>query len=400
MNSLYIYILIVGTLIFSSIPLFLSNSTEDTTFLNISRIILFFLSLIIITKGVLRKDKFIFSAKLWPFYLFFFLYIFRLIWDLFIDPIPFFGQNLDPETIKSQSYYMSQFLGIVFVPTIGVLFLDIKKVNQEKLLNYIYNTLLLFLTFSIYSLYQVLDQDQYCARCTTLTISELTYGNYGSMLSIFSIYRLINIEKSNNYISIIGFSVGIITIMSSGSRSPFLGMVLIIVYMLFQKLNFTKFFLTLSFITIILYNFIIDLLLIVNSFIPNTFADRILLAFTYLDEGSTRGDLISAGLNEFLQSPFFGSGFLIQTSPMQGSYPHNLIIEALMSTGMFGGLIFLYLIVSVFKLILLNRNTDQEWIGILFIQFFIFGLFSGNLFTSIFFWTSLTLVLKTYYLEN
>ena len=91
------------------------------------------------------------------------------------------------------------------------------------------------------------------------------------------------------------------------------------------------------------------------------------------------------------------NGFLIQTSPFQASYPHNLIVEAFMATGLLGGLIFLYLNFRVLQLVHLMKDTEKFWLGLLFIQFFIFSMFSGNLYTSFFYWIFLTLVLVVNY---
>jgi O-antigen ligase len=108
-----------------------------------------------------------------------------------------------------------------------------------------------------------------------------------------------------------------------------------------------------------------------------------------------RGNLIQAGFNEFLNNPFVGSAMLIQVPGYVGAYPHNFIVEAFMATGFFGGILFLFFIIKCVKLSIkiIRNNFEIAWIALLFLQFLIFGMFSGNLFSSNLFWLMSVLLL-------
>ena len=87
-----------------------------------------------------------------------------------------------------------------------------------------------------------------------------------------------------------------------------------------------------------------------------------------------------------LSSPFFGS----QTTTIFG-YPHNLVLEILMSVGLFGFLMFSYVLVSTQRNIrtISKINPDVAWIFPILSQHFIGSLFSGAVYSSNLFWYSL-----------
>jgi hypothetical protein len=87
-----------------------------------------------------------------------------------------------------------------------------------------------------------------------------------------------------------------------------------------------------------------------------------------------------------LPNLIFGFGIEI---PNVG-YPHNVILEAFLSTGILGGAIFTTLYIYTFiksSILLLNQNTYEfSWIGILCLQYLINGLLSGNLYQGTMLW--------------
>lgn len=89
-------------------------------------------------------------------------------------------------------------------------------------------------------------------------------------------------------------------------------------------------------------------------------------------------------LRAFFEQPLTGSGFLLEN----GSYPHNLILESFMATGLLGGLLFLYLFLrALIRAVRFGmRPSEHQVPGILFIQAAALSMFSGALFNSPFFW--------------
>jgi O-antigen ligase len=105
----------------------------------------------------------------------------------------------------------------------------------------------------------------------------------------------------------------------------------------------------------------------------------------------SRLDLWQSAWEDFLDHPLTGRA-------MEGRYdiyPHNLLIESFMATGMFGGGAFLWALLlglrAAFRLI--GRSSEYGWIGFLFIQMTVYGCFSGSLWSLSGFWYMLAAVL-------
>lgn len=100
------------------------------------------------------------------------------------------------------------------------------------------------------------------------------------------------------------------------------------------------------------------------------------------------------GLAEFSNSPIFGASLELRK---YGNYPHNIVIEVLLSTGLVGFLPFLVLLISGFNatLSIFRLNEKYAWVGIIFLQSLIMNMFSGAIYSASWFWLSLALVLIT-----
>ena len=107
---------------------------------------------------------------------------------------------------------------------------------------------------------------------------------------------------------------------------------------------------------------------------------------------SSRELLYGVAFQEFSMSPFTGAG--LEVRGLQ-TYPHNLIIESLMATGIAGGVIFLFLVIclSLSTLKLYKKNPEGGWIPLLFVQYLIASQFSGALYSSTYFWLAVGLLI-------
>lgn len=96
---------------------------------------------------------------------------------------------------------------------------------------------------------------------------------------------------------------------------------------------------------------------------------------------------------QFLASPFFGDAI---EERVTGYYPHNVVLEAFMATGILGGLPFLVLILWSLRRAwtLVRQGSVHMWLGLLSVQYIFAGLFSGALYTSNAMWVTMALVLS------
>ncbi len=99
-----------------------------------------------------------------------------------------------------------------------------------------------------------------------------------------------------------------------------------------------------------------------------------------------RTQMIVSAWRGFLDHPWLGSSFVEVHSV---TYPHNIIVESLMATGIVG---FALLCVNASSGLraawgLARRATPYSWVGLVFIQYVLNGLSSGSLFLDASYWS-------------
>ena len=267
------------------------------------------------------------------------------------------------------------------------------KIDSKTILNSVYNTIFLLLLYSIIfrNIYGYTIRDS-----GLLNMSVLLYGQYGATLVILSFYKLISTNNYNLFkklFFIIGILLGLIVIFISGSKSPLIAIAITLIYLYKKKLSLLKSTFFISLLFIFTYNFAIDIIMMIDNFYPNTFLERTVYAAQNYDLVEGRTLLFFTGINEYIANPILGNAFLLTTSSFEGSYSHNLILESFLALGFFGGILFLtlnYKVLTYANEITLSNKNDL--VSRLFIQFFIFGMFSGNLFSSTMYWICIGLI--------
>ena len=397
--NLYLILVLAGLPFFSAIPVILFFDS-DISFLNIFRNLVVLFSSILFLKAIIERNVIFKSVEFLPIYLFLFFYIIRLFHDLFIDPIQLYYDGND-ETVRNSMFYLLQFFGIVFLPALGALSINFKKVDYHFVFKIVYMIIYSALLISLINQYQ--NPDLSTLRSTgSLTLSVLLYGHLGVSLILLSLYKFIS---SNNKIFktilLTGILIGILSLAVSGSRSPVIALIFGLFYILFSNYSQFKSILILFFTTLILYLFGFYFFTLINQYFPSILLERLVYAYEFLAiTDQARSQYLTDGINEFFQNPIFGNAFLLTNYNSQGSYPHNLIIESFMATGIFGGSLFTYFTIKTLFLTKKFSKSDNAWLCILFIQFFWFGMFSGNLFSSFLFWSLLIIINTTYVSKN
>lgn len=122
---------------------------------------------------------------------------------------------------------------------------------------------------------------------------------------------------------------------------------------------------------------------------------RLLIRIGQLAAGelpARRAELYGRTLEQFLRHPFIGSGLEEQVT---GYYPHNVLLEGFMATGVVGGLALALLlaVASILAVRLLWRAPEHGWVSLLFIQYALAAMLSSALFMSTTMWTYLGAVL-------
>jgi oligosaccharide repeat unit polymerase len=108
-----------------------------------------------------------------------------------------------------------------------------------------------------------------------------------------------------------------------------------------------------------------------------------------MDGGATgREQLWIDAWNEFINNPVFGGRIEI------GFYPHNIILELLMATGIIGFIMFMLFLIPSFKRLykLSKKDINYIWIFIILIQGFSQLLFSGSFYMGTLLFSSMGIV--------
>ena len=76
-------------------------------------------------------------------------------------------------------------------------------------------------------------------------------------------------------------------------------------------------------------------------------------------------------IQTFLDNPVFGKDFAEYFTPTTMIYSHNIVLDAFMQLGLFGGLIFVYILIkSILKVMnIVKQNQYYSWLGLILIQY-------------------------------
>lgn len=209
------------------------------------------------------------------------------------------------------------------------------------------------------------------------TINPLSLA-YSSVLTLTSIVFLFLFSptKINNrskfyyllviFVSLLMFSIG-------SSRGALLTIFMVILTLIFYTKRSIKLYL-ISAVAVI-----IPIFILVNNSVGGDLFER--STATIEDGGdSIRKNLRLEALEEFEKHPFFGGQIEVSHT-----YPHNILIEILMATGVVGFFIFIiFLLRHLIKIINLTKiNVFNLYILLLFLNGFIIYSFSGSIWGAI-----------------
>jgi O-Antigen ligase len=331
---------------------------------------------------------------------FWLFYSFRILFDL-SNGVRFGEYN------NSQVYGFA--FGNILVPIISIVLWKI-KIDIRVLNTYIYYFVF---TSAILILCVILSQNGglnsaiFLQRASLQTkeniengstvLNSITVGYFGELLAVISFFKLAIFQRNFIYYLVL-LVFGFLLIFLGASRGPLIGslitILLILIYKAFHSKKKVRFFLK-AFVmicfggilfTYIFSNFIeIDNLYLIER-VFSFYEDRI------NDNEEARDVLIKSAFNDFLDSPVFGKQFV---GTYDNFYPHNLLVEVLMATGVIGGFLFLGFytnvilrLIQIFK----NKNTDLFLFLVVYLPVIFSSLTSGALFLSIEFWLLSTIL--------
>jgi O-antigen ligase len=213
-----------------------------------------------------------------------------------------------------------------------------------------------------------------------LGMDPLTISYVGALLVGICFSRLVfNTGYKNTKLLLAGLLIGICPFLIGGSRGPILALIIPLIIAFLSRITFSIKKKSIKYVILL----IIALASALAIFGSIAF-DR--LNHIFVDLAAKSGDvrrlwIWETAFKQFLQSPVFGDSIQVQGV----DYPHNLIIEVLMSTGIAGFIPFCLLMgFGIYKSFrILKLYPTYIWIYIFFFQALIMGMLSGNVYSNI-----------------
>ena len=335
---------------------------------------------------LLSKKQQLNKYSLW-FFFFCFLYMFRI----FIEYL----KGNDFYHIGLIDFFL-YFLMYVFLPGLFLIFSKLSKENY----NTIFKSLLWScLFFGLASLFFYSTNILFGGRISEMIdksdnyISPLAMSYSGAMGLILSLSVLMDKNNkiiSNKFAYIILF-LSVIPLVLGASRGSIFALFIPLLVKTIYSGSFKN-----KYKSIINLFFVAIFIFIIVSFTGSSLLDRFFSISNDIDveKSSTIRLVIWAdSINQFLQNPFFGNSL---ESSLVKTYPHNLLIESLLSTGLLGSSFLLILVFKSFKLIKKNISSNKNiWISFIFIQGLMQLSFSGAIYFASWFFIPLIILIKT-----
>lgn len=205
-------------------------------------------------------------------------------------------------------------------------------------------------------------------------------------------------NKKLGYVVAIAIAIALFVIQfMMVERGPILALVLISLFYLYIKRIITpKYFVPVLLFMFFVYMFRGELLSLLSQVSSSTVEK---FASTADDGGSGRfGDsdaIFPASMKQILESPVFGSYFRCFYGKYIGGYPHNIILELLMTFGFLFTLPFLWVCYKACVIVYRSSGTrsPQLLFGLLFFNRFLLHMTSGTVLGDNMFWLSLAIIL-------
>ena len=303
---------------------------------------------------------------------------------------------LDSEDLRrpEQLYWIWAF-GACFLPALAVL-IHSNRINFDKIYFWILSLSIATIILSLAKANTLLQgsggNEFDINRLHLSSLNPISLGHLGITCALLGICGFISRDLVGRYywmaVSAIGLGLSIAIL--ANSRGPLLAFaVCVILLILGRARQLSTYMLIGILIVAAVFAFIFQLDVIFSE-------NGVLSRFSDISSGdaASMGRLIAyqGALNQFLDSPIFGDAI---EERVTGFYPHNVLLEAFMATGVVGGIPFTsFIILGLLCAWRLVRTSSQElWVGVLATQYFVGAMLSGAIYTSNTMWVLIAMVI-------
>lgn len=233
-----------------------------------------------------------------------------------------------------------------------------------------------------------------------VAIHPLALGYQGAALTLFGLHNFILRGGSlwiRSYFSVALTGVGLFLLVGSASRGPLLALMMASIVLLASqasKLDFKQILL----IGLAIVIGCIGLVVLVNITGSHLFSRLTATpeAVAGGGESASRIDIYAKALSQISEHPMMGKSLTVRDEAGVDMYPHNLLLDSLISTGLLGTVPLVCLLCAgMFSgWRILARFTSLGWIPLLYFLFLGGSMFSGAIYSNSQLWISLVATLS------
>lgn len=218
-------------------------------------------------------------------------------------------------------------------------------------------------------------------RAALTALNPISLGHLGVQLILFAMWALFlrrgEMKNGVKLMFLVASVLGLYLALVANSRGPLVSLVAAALFAIMASNMRSKY-------------WVLGLMLVAAAaFAPLlTFVDHVagtnvydrLLGTSQFEEVNTLGriELYTSAWNQFLKFPLTGYGL---EDPVFGGYPHNIVIESFMSTGLVGGLLMLTILILTLIMCyrMLRTVPSFGWLALLVVQQVVAMQFSGTI---------------------
>ena len=368
-----------------------SNVEVVTTLVTVPyRALILLLSLVVLFLHLTGHRQITYFTKLYI--VFWILLLFRMFYDLEIRDDFFVSDSL-----RNKLWLYS--IGVCIISMISVL-LSIRSINFKMCFWGIYLTTTISMILSLKA-NEALFMNDIGRLEGNVALSSISFGHSGVLGALLSLFCYKNTRSFIVKVLCLGiFVLGIFIMLKAGSRGPLVAFVIVILsYGISRSKNFVTLIWTVGLSVLLIY-FLQDYILDWIEQVSPVMRKRLELAINEYDS-SGRDIILVDAINEFLDNPILGSQFAFN---LNGGirYSHNIIVDAFMGLGLFGGILFVVICFSAVKraIQIFNKKIENEWVAIIFLQSFLGLMLSGALYYSETFKSIIIILFSSKYMQG
>ena len=347
------------------------------------RTLILLLSLAIILLLGIKRRK-LYAGPLWlPLSIFWVLYIGKIGLDTLVIQAPRSHPGIE---------YYAFSIGSCLIPMLAfMVYQDVKTIRRAfKAILSVSATAVLLLLMNILVIKVDANYWEEMGRLGVTVLNPISIGHLAATLTILSGFALtgcVSTSRKEKSFAFVFVMLGMATLILAASKGPILALIIVGLAMVWMVSGSKRWG-----IGRLLSN---GVLIVVVVWVPWIFAlnhgSSMLHRLSMLSAGSdagvyTRIEMLIRAWEQFLKSPLLGGALELEG---YSSYPHNVLLESFMATGIIGGLAFTILIlVSTWRAFrVIRRNNQYSWVGLLYLQYMVGALVSGALAFSATMWS-------------